>query len=160
MNPDTGKMHEVSSTLRAMYEKAQTLKEDVPEAGLKIGDLVPKDWPMFEVGELIPKPAEIAGIKIMGRLGLGRLKSVRGTVLKLAMETLAKTPFTQHANMTGQPAMSVPLSMHGSGLPCGVHFVAPFGDEATLFRIASQLEQEKPWFDKKPSMGNQGQAAT
>jgi amidase len=53
-------------------------------------------------------------------------------------------------NITGQPAMSVPLHWNEAGLPIGMHFVGKWGDEATLFRLASQLEKEKPWFDKAP----------
>jgi amidase len=52
--------------------------------------------------------------------------------------------------MTGQPSMSVPLHWSADGLPVGVMFAAKLGDEATLFRLAGQLEQEKPWFDKRP----------
>ena len=49
------------------------------------------------------------------------------------------------ANITGNPAMSVPLWWSDSGSPIGVHFLARFGDEATLFRLASQLEEIRPW---------------
>ena len=61
-------------------------------------------------------------------------------------------PFTQVFNMTGQPSMTVPLHWSESGLPIGVMFSAPFGDEATLFRLAAQLERAKPWFDKVPAL--------
>ena len=54
------------------------------------------------------------------------------------------------ANLTGNPAMSVPLFWNGDGLPIGVHFLGRFGDEATLFRLASQLESARSWFDRRP----------
>jgi amidase len=46
--------------------------------------------------------------------------------------------------------MSVPLYRNEAGLPIGMHFVGHIGDEATLFRLAGQLEQARPWFNKAP----------
>ena len=57
-------------------------------------------------------------------------------------------PNTQAFNNTGQPAMTVPLAWSRSGLPIGMQFVARTGGEATLFRLAGQLEQARPWFDR------------
>lgn len=59
---------------------------------------------------------------------------------------------TQLFNNTGQPAMSVPLAWSREGLPIGLQFVAPMGEEARLFRLAGQLEQAQPWFDRTPSL--------
>jgi len=60
-------------------------------------------------------------------------------------------PLTPIFNVTGQPAMSVPLSWNHDNVPIGVQFAARFGDEATLFRLAAQLEQACPWADRWPA---------
>jgi amidase/6-aminohexanoate-cyclic-dimer hydrolase len=59
-------------------------------------------------------------------------------------------PGTSMFNMSGQPAMSVPLAWNAAGLPLGMMFAARLGDEATLFRLAAQLEQACPWKDRRP----------
>ena len=59
-------------------------------------------------------------------------------------------PFTPIANATGQPAMSVPLYWNETGLPVGSHFIGRFGDEATLFRLAAQLEEAQSWAHRFP----------
>ena len=61
-------------------------------------------------------------------------------------------PFTAVFNATGQPAMSLPLFLSDEGLPIGVQFAGRFGDEATLFRLAGQLEQARPWAHLRPGL--------
>lgn len=62
----------------------------------------------------------------------------------------AYASLTSIYNVTGRPAMSVPLAMSRSGLPIGIQFGARYGDEATLYRLAGQLEQAAPWTDRRP----------
>jgi amidase len=58
--------------------------------------------------------------------------------------------FTALANLTGQPAISLPLHWSEEGLPIGSQLVAPFGREDVLIRVASQLERAHPWADRLP----------
>src|SRR5262249_36572330 len=60
--------------------------------------------------------------------------------------------FTAMQNGTGQPAISLPLHWNAAGLPVGVHFVARYGDEATLLQLAAQLEQTEPWEKRRPHL--------
>ncbi len=69
-------------------------------------------------------------------------------------EIVAFIPITFLANFTGVPAMSVPLHWNESQLPIGVHFFGRYGDEATLLRLAGQLEQAKPWRQRRPPETN------
>ncbi|MGP4843096.1 amidase [Marinobacter sp. 1Y8] len=97
-----------------------------------------------------------AHLQVVSRLMLllkaGRLVHKSGVVDQLALESLALTPFTQLANLTGTPAMSVPLHWTAKGLPVGVQFGAPHGDEATLLQLAAQLESVLPWWDRYESV--------
>jgi Asp-tRNA(Asn)/Glu-tRNA(Gln) amidotransferase A subunit family amidase len=63
------------------------------------------------------------------------------------------SPFTVWFNLTGQPAMMLPLGQTDSGLPVAVQLVAGYGGESTLFRVAAQLEASRPWFKRQPNLG-------
>jgi amidase len=60
--------------------------------------------------------------------------------------------FTSLFNASGNPAASLPLHWSAQGLPVGVQIVAPFGDEATIFRLAAQIETARPWKDRRPPL--------
>jgi len=71
--------------------------------------------------------------------------------------TLSFVVFTRVQNMTGQPAMSVPLFWNKEKIPIGVQFAGRFGEEATLFRLAAQLEKARPWSGRKPPLHSSNQ---
>lgn len=71
--------------------------------------------------------------------------------VKVAMTA---SPFTAMFNMSGHPAMSVPLHWNAKGMPIGVQFAGRFGAEATLLALAAQLEQAAPWKDRRPSLSS------
>lgn len=83
-------------------------------------------------------------------LPLGTLDSTAENPMAGMRRSALFVPFTPICNGTGQPAMSVPLYWNGEGLPIGSHFIGRFGDEATLFRLAAQLETARPWAGKYP----------
>jgi amidase len=83
-------------------------------------------------------------------LPLGSMESTTEDPLKGLSRMAAFTPFMRIANITGQPAMSIPLFWNKAGLPVGTHFAARFGDEATLFRLGAQLEAARPWVARHP----------
>jgi amidase len=61
-------------------------------------------------------------------------------------------PYTPPFNFSGQPSMSLPIEVDAGGLPIGMMFTARYADEATLFRLAAQLEKEAPWKDRRPQV--------
>jgi amidase len=83
-------------------------------------------------------------------LRIGELNPMSQDLSHIAPILRRYMPATSMFNMSGQPAMSVPLAWNAAGLPLGMMFSARFGDEATLFRLAGQLEQERPWKNKLP----------
>ena len=139
-------------------------------------DVEPVTWAMAQQGRNINSVAYSRAIAMVHQIGfimakfqqtydviinptLGKPPAPLG-VLSLSpkdMQTFTKeitefSPFTAIYNVTGQPSMSAPLHWTPDGLPVGVMFSARFGDEATLFRLAAQLEKARPWAEQRPKI--------
>ena len=83
---------------------------------------------------------------------IGWQESVEGAIEQLLRNT-EFTPFTAIANLTGLPAMSLPLHWSEDGLPIGVHAIGPPAGDAVLLSLAAQLEAARPWADRRPPIG-------
>jgi amidase len=88
-------------------------------------------------------------LKLLSVLPAAVLMSQRSKVIEAFVPVFEASPYTMIANVTGQPSMSLPLHWTADGLPMGMLFTARTGDEATLFRLAAQLEREMPWKDRR-----------
>ncbi len=104
-------------------------------------------FPPSKIGELDASSYEKVLINIVGSLKLQKLVKRLGIVDQMVEKSLKRTPFTQLANLTGQPAMSVPLHLTHDGLPVGVQFMAAKGREDLLFQMAGLLEQKDEWIN-------------
>jgi len=109
--------------------------------------------PPVRVGALALQPVERLQVRLLRTLPLRGLLDIALT--QMGSSKLGYTPNTQLFNQTGQPAMSVPLFWNVEGLPIGVQFAARYGDEATLFRVAAQLEAARPWAGRKPRIASE-----
>ena len=106
--------------------------------------------PPVRVGELRPTGVEALLQEVITRTGFKAPLKLPGVVEQAVIEILRFAGFTQVANFTGQPSMSVPLFWNDEGLPIGVMFTGRLGDEQTLFGLAAQLERAQPWKDRRP----------
>lgn len=108
--------------------------------------------PPVRIGALdTPKALHLLNELISGLRLSGWLRSTPA-FQKAVIQNLAWTPYTQLGNLTGRPAMSVPLHWTPEGLPMGVQFVGALDSEALLLQLATQLEQAQPWFDRRPPL--------
>lgn len=107
---------------------------------------------------LTPKTGELAvdsddaklGRMLFGTMNLSFLLKNNPIVLKNSEKSLQYTGFTLPFNMTGQPAMSVPLFRHQDRLPAGSQFAAAHGRDDLLLQLAAELEKAQPWFNVYP----------
>jgi amidase len=110
--------------------------------------------PPIRHGQGDPSAGEQTLLDLLDRSGvlglLTRTGLLDGTIDRIARDSLQYVPFTQLANLTGSPAMSVPLHWTADGLPLGVQFIGRHGDEPRLLQLAGQLEQAQPWLERLP----------
>jgi amidase len=138
-------------------------------------DVEPVTWATMQAGLKVASVSYSQAIATLHQIGLAMAKFQRNYDVILS-PTLAKppvalglmslsqdvptwtkevmefSPYTALYNVTGQPSMSVPLHWTPDGLPVGVMFSARFGEDATLFRLASQLEKAQPWDKRRPRL--------
>ena len=134
-------------------------------------------WQLAEQGKAISAPEFLTALETLGQVAreasqfwaqydlwltptLARLPLPHGTIYpddpdahKYLRDYFEFVPFTPLANVTGNPAMSIPLYWNSDNLPVGTHFTADFGAEDVLFRLAAQLEEARPWAGKHPPHG-------
>ncbi|MGR9053775.1 MAG: amidase [Gammaproteobacteria bacterium] len=101
---------------------------------------------------LDPNGLERVAMRLLISTGLGRRICSDNFLDSVIHKSLYQTPYTPIANMTGQPAMSIPLYWDDGGLPHGAHFMAAEGNDRLLFSLASELEAAQPWRNKIPNV--------
>lgn len=145
---------EYATALRVMERTGRAIGAFFEDVDLLLTPTLASPPP--RIGELEPTGLQEVLLRMLGLFGSGRLVRLAGLLEEAASTAFDWTPWTPLYNATGQPAMSVPLQWNAAGLPVGVHLVARFGDEATLLRLAGQLERAKPWFDRLPALARNG----
>jgi amidase len=120
--------------------------------------------PPVAIGALRPHGLEAWAQKAVAALHLGfplRTLRIPGVVRASAHRIFDFAAFTPLANVTGQPSMNVPLFWNEGGVPIGTMFTGRFSEEATLFRLAAELESACPWRNRRPPVrAGGGEAAT
>jgi amidase len=138
--------------LRVVHRARRALAAFHERHDLLLAPTLPE--PPLPIGALSPSRAERAAVRALaGPLSpLARRAVIERLVARMAPAPLRVVTNTLLMNLTGQPAASLPLHFTPDGLPVGVQIAARFGDEATLFRVAAQLEAARPWAERRPPL--------
>lgn len=97
-----------------------------------------------------PYDAWITPVLATPPMKIGTLNFEETDLMKVWVPIASYVPFTALQNITGQPAISLPLACSKSGLPIGVQFVGRFGEEHLLLQLAAQIEEAEPWNKTRP----------
>lgn len=89
--------------------------------------------------------------RVVSRLRAGKVLAASGLMDEIISDNLGWVPYTQLANLTGRPAISVPLHWTAAGLPLGVQLVGRLGADGDLLRLAARLEEARPWIQRFPA---------
>jgi amidase len=138
-----------SNAVRYLQRTSRRIAEFFERYDVHVSPVI--SGPPFPHGTLQPPASELATMKMLGALRASRVMKAMKALERAARTVFEWMAYTPIANVTGQPAMSVPLSWNDAGLPIGVHFTGRYADEATLFRLAAELEIAAPWREKRPS---------
>ncbi len=104
--------------------------------------------PPLEIGALTTPGALQKAARVVARTRTGKLLAATGILDQMIADNLGWVPYTQLANLTGRPAISVPLHWTENGLPLGVQLVGRLGADGLLLQVAAQLEEARPWFQR------------
>jgi amidase len=86
---------------------------------------------------------------------IGALRAAEGEpAIQMLMNAAEWVPFTPAINVTGQPAISLPITQSPDGLPIGVHLVGPPAGEELLLSLSAQVEAARPWADRRPELAS------
>ena len=141
--------HELAAAKERLYRASRRIAAFFEEVDVLLTPTLAQ--PPLPVGALAPRGFEAAAQKAAAALRLGGLIRRTPMLDEVVDRTFAFIPFTPPFNVTGQPAASIPLHWTAEGLPIGVQAVGRFGEEATLFSLAAQMEAARPWVERRPA---------
>ena len=134
--------------LRTTQDISRTLCAFLQEYDVMLTPTMSSPAPL--IGELLLQGSLRTAVEILTKLNAGWILDAANLLQTGAEDLLEYVPYTPLNNLSGPPAMSVPLYWNDEGLPIGMHFMGGYAEESNLFRLAGQLERAQPWFNRRP----------